>query len=552
MKKLLVILLALVILCSAMTLVACKENEEPEHQHTYAAGWATDAENHWHACTGEGCGEVSEKAPHVYADEAAAACSVCGAARTLPVRYQAKDEAEWNAAFDFASALHFSATTAMGDALGEFVRDGDTIKITGYKIGETGNTKRSEDYYVKDGDAYYCLSWSKDGDEDYYERESISKEVYEGFIDELSLLVLGEGEWADFSYDEAGKKYSNAAATSVHTLTFVGGAISKIEASVKGVNPEDPNATVTSTITFADATVTVPTSHVSIIDAARYENALQFKDEDGKFYNNIDIVFINGTEKAFQYKVTDTAAYKYSTAADAACLETIWTNENGKGVIYTKKDADSAWVRTEYPEAFTDLAAFVLPVSSIENYLTSLPFDSKLTYKAEDHMYHGSYKQTSTRTVEVSMRFEDGKLVRINYEYLGLTLKGTRTMTYGDAVIEIPTATKSIAAVPYDNVGQFLLENATLSEGDNWFMIEVTNDMITTYNDEINGEFTVSESSDAVTLNVTVYDASDNEVTNDAAVGKGQLYCEGVSAGTYYIKITASEAYTGTFSVSFG
>lgn len=61
----------------------------------------------------------------------------------------------------------------------------------------------------------------------------------------------------------------------------------------------------------------------------------------------------------------------------------------------------------------------------------------------------------------------------------------------------------------------------------------------------------LGESSDAVTLNVTVYDASDSEVTNDAAVGKGQLYCEGVSAGTYYIKITASEAYTGTFGISF-
>lgn len=246
--------------------------------------------------------------------------------------------------------------------------------------------------------------------------------------------------------------------------------------------------------------------------------------------------------------MTDTAAYKYSTAVDAAYLETIWTNENGKGVIYTKKDADSAWVRTEYPEAFTDLAAFVLPVSSIRNYLTSLPFDSKLTYKAEDRMYHGSYKRTSTQTVEVSMRFEDGKLVCLNYTS---SIKATRTMTYGDAVIEIPTATKSIAAVPYDDAGRFQLANATLSEGDNWFMIEVTNDMITTYSNEINGSFTVGESSDAVTLNVTVYDASDNEVANDAAVGKGQLYCEGVSAGTYYIKITASEAYTGTFGISF-
>lgn len=52
-------------------------------------------------------------------------------------------------------------------------------------------------------------------------------------------------------------------------------------------------------------------------------------------------------KKAFQFKVTKNAAYKYSTASDAENLEIIWTNKNGKGVIYTKHDAESEWVRTE-------------------------------------------------------------------------------------------------------------------------------------------------------------------------------------------------------------
>lgn len=183
------------------------------------------------------------------------------------------------------------------------------------------------------------------------------------------------------------------------------------------------------------------------ITAEQYANALEFKNKKGEYYNNIEILYedVKGEArtKAFQFKVTKNAAYKYSTAIDAKNFETIWTNEKGKGVIYTKKTAESEWVRTEQEEEFKDFASLVLavaPVSSFANYKDSLPLDTKLQYSEEDKMYHGSYKQNTNTTVDVAMKFENGKLVKLNYVIGGLS--GERTISYGKAKISIPKVAK--------------------------------------------------------------------------------------------------------------
>lgn len=290
----------------------------------------------------------------------------------------------------------------------------------------------------------------------------------------------------------------------------------------------------------------------------RYEKALSFKDEDDKYYNDIDIVFINGTTKAFQYKVTENAAYKYSTAIDAENLETIWTNENGRGVIYTKKNAESNWVRTEYTEPFEDIASCVLPVTSIENYTKSLPFGDKLTYNETDQMYHGSYKQSSAVTVAVSMKFENGKLVELSYKSTnsnsGSRAEGTRTITYGNAVIEIPNADeveKTIYVIPYDSEKNRFTVDSRLSAGDNWFMIEITSEMLgSSASSDIQASFSVKEG-DLPTLTFAVEDASGTAFTNDSETN-GSGYFERLTAGKYYIKITTDDVCLGTLSVNFG
>lgn len=185
------------------------------------------------------------------------------------------------------------------------------------------------------------------------------------------------------------------------------------------------------------------------ITAERYANAMEFKNDQGEYYDNIDILLevIKGEDKTktFQVKATKKAAYAYSTADDAKDLETIWTNENGKGVIYTKETAESKWVRTEQEEEFKDFTSIIAKYaafSSVANYKKSLPFDTKLEYNEEDQMYHGSYNQSSSITIDVSLKFENGKLVKVGYLATNSNTSNTsvteRTITYGKASISIP------------------------------------------------------------------------------------------------------------------
>ena len=85
-KKLLVALLAGALAVATMAAFAACGNS-----HTWSENWSSDATSHWHACTDEGCTEVSDKADHTFdeGEEAKAAtynsegekvytCTVCG------------------------------------------------------------------------------------------------------------------------------------------------------------------------------------------------------------------------------------------------------------------------------------------------------------------------------------------------------------------------------------------------------------------------------------------------------------------------------------------
>lgn len=66
--------------------------------HNYSTTWSTDAVNHWHACTDEGCDAVSEKAPHSFnggvvtlqptfetKGNTTYTCTVCGYTKEEPI-----------------------------------------------------------------------------------------------------------------------------------------------------------------------------------------------------------------------------------------------------------------------------------------------------------------------------------------------------------------------------------------------------------------------------------------------------------------------------------
>lgn len=120
MKKLIAILVAVCMCFSlCMILTACsnqandkesdkesdKETNQVSHEHVYKTEWEYDDTYHWHACEGEDCTAVSDKAEHTWDDgvittEATAeadgvkifTCTVCGKTKTETVGYVPDEE----------------------------------------------------------------------------------------------------------------------------------------------------------------------------------------------------------------------------------------------------------------------------------------------------------------------------------------------------------------------------------------------------------------------------------------------------------------------------
>lgn len=60
------------IVSSLFIFTACGKDK-----HSFAKGWSSNEEYHWHACTKSGCEEVSEKGKHVYDGSNDLICNVC-------------------------------------------------------------------------------------------------------------------------------------------------------------------------------------------------------------------------------------------------------------------------------------------------------------------------------------------------------------------------------------------------------------------------------------------------------------------------------------------
>ena len=84
MKKFLVVLMAIcMVITLCVTLTSCA------HKCEFSTDWSKDATHHWHACIGEECVEVADKAEHVWDNACDTSCNTCGQTRTT--------EHNWNA-----------------------------------------------------------------------------------------------------------------------------------------------------------------------------------------------------------------------------------------------------------------------------------------------------------------------------------------------------------------------------------------------------------------------------------------------------------------------
>ena len=115
--------------------------------HSYSAEWTSDDDNHWHACTRDGCTEVSEKAAHDWDDgeviiepkcvtigKKKFTCQTCGATKTATVSSTGHSfSSEWTS--DSSSHWHActnsGCTTVNGKAahsFGEYSSNNDATK----------------------------------------------------------------------------------------------------------------------------------------------------------------------------------------------------------------------------------------------------------------------------------------------------------------------------------------------------------------------------------------------------------------------------------------
>ena len=71
------------VLCLAFALTACGGNktECEKNGHSFATEWTSDTTDHWHKCAN--CDEISDKAAHVYDNDADTICNICGYERAV-------------------------------------------------------------------------------------------------------------------------------------------------------------------------------------------------------------------------------------------------------------------------------------------------------------------------------------------------------------------------------------------------------------------------------------------------------------------------------------
>ena len=98
-KKLLAVTAAALSVVFVFALAACDDGETTggsgTHTHTYSEQWSHNDSEHWHACTGADCDEVTDKAAHTWDNgtitaeptctekgEKTYTCTVCSATKT--------------------------------------------------------------------------------------------------------------------------------------------------------------------------------------------------------------------------------------------------------------------------------------------------------------------------------------------------------------------------------------------------------------------------------------------------------------------------------------
>lgn len=205
MKKLLLIFLALL---TSAVLVACGASAS----HKFTTTWTSDATDHWHTCSDEGCTAVDAKATHNFAStgvtQAAVgttagvegfACTVCGYAMTAP--FLGMTQEEWDATFAFENVKIMVKASSNGEKSSyDLLVNGKAVQISTDSFSSF--VDRDSLLSTLDFGAYYASFSTNDGITYKAETVTTENQSFANVVLELSTA----GKPVTLAYDTSEKK----------------------------------------------------------------------------------------------------------------------------------------------------------------------------------------------------------------------------------------------------------------------------------------------------------------------------------------------------------
>ena len=218
-------------------LTACGDEE---HTHTYKTEWSKDATHHWHACEGEDCTDVADKAEHTWNDgeittKATAeadgvktfTCTVCGQTKTETASYVMDctiadrvysllgDEENGIISVSLNKDGLFLAITSHNMDLSPENKDKPYADIISFEYDDNGKMTS----VIESGDAYAITEY----DDNNSPTKTVWEKIYFSYNNsEMTLSIDGE----HYTFDEYGRligfKQAYSSYTNEYIVTFDG------------------------------------------------------------------------------------------------------------------------------------------------------------------------------------------------------------------------------------------------------------------------------------------------------------------------------------------
>ena len=460
MKKNISLLLAV-----CMSLSVCLVLTACGHTHTYETEWSKDATHHWHACEGEGCTDVADKAEHEWNggevttqptpdDDGVKTftCTVCAGTKTEPVEYVADTtvtEDEWSAAFDlgnnFTVTMQATHPVLQQTVTGTQERDGNKFSNLQIMVDDTtGDTIGTNERYSEIVDTVW-YDYRYDLANEEFDKIASSSTVaecltrlYEGFLPQAIR------DFGDYTYDEdtdsyvaESIEYMSSAVLNNVSLKFVDGKLVSFSYTMEADGASVP---YTISFTYGDAEVTLPTIEESVsttVTEQEWANAFLF--EGSEYVINA----VNGD--ITQNTEFDGSTVKVSgIGGDGNPFEQYFTIEGGNYYFYS---VEGSAVRKS--DASEDLYNSV-KTGAMDNMFVYSNFEydeDSESYKSIEDISMAAGPSTTLVYSDVEIKFEDGKIISVSFDFSldGATpTPSTMTVTYGDiATITVPAPTNA-------------------------------------------------------------------------------------------------------------